>query len=67
MQQVWAVAKAGPAGSAKLPPRPARPPAPRRTLPPGPQVHQAVIASGARFSGPTIHFVDEEYDTGERL
>lgn len=29
-----------------------------------PQVHQAVVASGARFSGPTIHFVDEEYDTG---
>lgn len=28
------------------------------------QVHQAVVASGARFSGPTIHFVDEEYDTG---
>ena len=29
------------------------------------KVHTAVIASGARFSGPTIHFVDEEYDTGE--
>lgn len=28
------------------------------------QVHRAVVASGARFSGPTIHFVDEEYDTG---
>lgn len=24
------------------------------------------MASGARFSGPTIHFVDEEYDTGGR-
>lgn len=35
-----------------------------RPPPPLPQVHQAVIASGARFSGPTIHFVDEEYDTG---
>ena len=25
----------------------------------GSKVHRAVIASGARFSGPTIHFVDE--------
>ena len=25
----------------------------------GGRVHRAVIASGARFSGPTIHFVDE--------
>lgn len=25
----------------------------------GARVHKAVIASGARFSGPTIHFVDE--------
>ncbi|KAI7843268.1 hypothetical protein COHA_003101 [Chlorella ohadii] len=33
----------------------------------GIKVHQAVIASGARFSGPTIHFVDEEYDTGPIL
>lgn len=31
----------------------------------GGRVHAAVVASGARFSGPTIHFVDEEYDTGE--
>ena len=31
------------------------------------QVHQAVIASGARFSGPTVHFIDEEYDTGPIL
>ncbi|XP_021737386.1 phosphoribosylglycinamide formyltransferase, chloroplastic-like [Chenopodium quinoa] len=30
-------------------------------------VHKAVIASGARYSGPTIHFVDEEYDTGRIL
>jgi len=30
----------------------------------GMKVHQAVIASGARYSGPTIHFVDEHYDTG---
>jgi len=30
----------------------------------GKKVHQAVIDSGARFSGPTVHFVDEEYDTG---
>ncbi|KAL4447446.1 hypothetical protein ABPG75_004665 [Micractinium tetrahymenae] len=33
----------------------------------GIKVHQAVVASGARFSGPTIHFVDEEYDTGPIL
>lgn len=33
----------------------------------GSRVHQAVIASGARFSGPTIHFIDEEYDTGPIL
>lgn len=31
------------------------------------KVHQAVIASGARYSGPTIHFVDEHYDTGRIL
>jgi hypothetical protein len=31
------------------------------------QVHRAVVASGVRFSGPTIHFVDEEYDTGALL
>ncbi|XP_039129941.1 phosphoribosylglycinamide formyltransferase, chloroplastic-like [Dioscorea cayenensis subsp. rotundata] len=30
----------------------------------GMKVHRAVIASGARFSGPTVHFVDEHYDTG---
>eukprot|EP00775_Hariotina_reticulata_P006456 gene6456-6685_t len=33
----------------------------------GERVHQAVVASGARFSGPTVHFVDEEYDTGPIL
>ncbi|XP_027336564.1 phosphoribosylglycinamide formyltransferase, chloroplastic-like [Abrus precatorius] len=33
----------------------------------GVKVHKAVIASGARFSGPTIHFVDEHYDTGRIL
>jgi phosphoribosylglycinamide formyltransferase len=33
----------------------------------GSRVHQAVIESGARFSGPTVHFVDEEYDTGPIL
>lgn len=30
----------------------------------GRRVHEAVIESGARFSGATIHFVDEEYDHG---
>ena len=30
----------------------------------GRRVHQAVIASGARLSGPTVHFVDDEYDRG---
>ncbi|OVA20039.1 Formyl transferase [Macleaya cordata] len=33
----------------------------------GMKVHRAVIASGARYSGPTIHFVDEHYDTGRIL
>ncbi|KAG7656053.1 Formyl transferase N-terminal [Arabidopsis suecica] len=33
----------------------------------GIKVHKAVIESGARYSGPTIHFVDEEYDTGRIL
>lgn len=33
----------------------------------GTKVHKAVIASGARFSGPTIHYVDEKYDTGKIL
>lgn len=30
----------------------------------GIKVHEEVIASGARFSGPTVYFVDENYDTG---
>ncbi|KAJ3677603.1 hypothetical protein LUZ60_003327 [Juncus effusus] len=33
----------------------------------GLKVHKAVIASGARYSGATVHFVDEEYDTGKPL
>jgi phosphoribosylglycinamide formyltransferase-1 len=28
------------------------------------RVHEAVIASGAQFTGATVHFVDEEYDHG---
>lgn len=30
----------------------------------GSKVHEKVVASGVRFTGPTVHFVDEEYDTG---
>jgi phosphoribosylglycinamide formyltransferase len=30
----------------------------------GIRVHEAVVQSGARFSGATVHFVDEEYDRG---
>ena len=30
----------------------------------GSRVHRAVIAAGARESGPTVHFVDEVYDHG---
>jgi phosphoribosylglycinamide formyltransferase-1 len=30
----------------------------------GMNVHRAVIESGARLSGPTVHIVDEEYDRG---
>jgi phosphoribosylglycinamide formyltransferase-1 len=30
----------------------------------GERVHAAVIASGARLTGVTVHFVDEEYDRG---
>ena len=30
----------------------------------GHHVHEAVIESGLAISGPTIHFVDERYDTG---
>lgn len=30
----------------------------------GHYVHEAVIASGAKLSGATVHLVDEEYDRG---
>jgi formyltetrahydrofolate-dependent phosphoribosylglycinamide formyltransferase len=30
----------------------------------GARVHRAVLAAGARESGPTVHFVDEVYDHG---
>lgn len=30
----------------------------------GRKVHEAVIASGAKVSGCTVHFIDEEYDKG---
>jgi phosphoribosylglycinamide formyltransferase 1 len=30
----------------------------------GHHVHEAVLASGAKFSGATVHLVDEEYDRG---
>ncbi len=30
----------------------------------GIKVHEAVIRSGTKFSGPTVHFVDNEYDHG---
>jgi len=30
----------------------------------GHRVHEAVLASGAQESGPTVHFVDEEFDRG---
>jgi formyltetrahydrofolate-dependent phosphoribosylglycinamide formyltransferase len=33
----------------------------------GKRVHEAVIASGAPETGPTVHLVDEEYDRGEIL
>ncbi len=33
----------------------------------GMHVHEAVLASGARVSGPTVHLVDEEYDRGRIL
>ena len=31
----------------------------------GHHVHEAVIAAGARESGPTVHFVDEQFDHGD--
>jgi formyltetrahydrofolate-dependent phosphoribosylglycinamide formyltransferase len=30
----------------------------------GHHVHEAVVASGARLTGPTVHFVDERFDEG---
>ena len=30
----------------------------------GPHVHEAVIAYGAKVTGATVHFVDDEYDRG---
>lgn len=33
----------------------------------GERVHRAVLQSGARVSGATVHFVDEEYDNGTVL
>ncbi|HZD04887.1 MAG TPA: phosphoribosylglycinamide formyltransferase, partial [Longimicrobiales bacterium] len=33
----------------------------------GRRVHEAVLASGARVSGPTVHIVDERYDEGAIL
>lgn len=33
----------------------------------GLRVHQAVLASGACLSGPTVHYVDERYDEGSIL
>jgi phosphoribosylglycinamide formyltransferase-1 len=33
----------------------------------GHRVHEAVLASGARISGPTVHLVDERYDHGRIL
>ena len=33
----------------------------------GLHVHRAVLDAGVKESGPTIHLVDEEYDTGPPL
>lgn len=33
----------------------------------GRRVHEAVLASGAAVSGPTVHYVDERYDEGRIL
>jgi formyltetrahydrofolate-dependent phosphoribosylglycinamide formyltransferase len=33
----------------------------------GAHVHEAVIAAGVRVSGATVHFVDDEYDSGRIL
>jgi hypothetical protein len=31
----------------------------------GDNVHAAVVNSGARFTGPTVHFVNEKFDDGK--
>jgi phosphoribosylglycinamide formyltransferase len=31
----------------------------------GHKVHEAVVNSGARFTGPTVHFVNENFDEGK--
>jgi phosphoribosylglycinamide formyltransferase-1 len=33
----------------------------------GHHVHEAVIASGVRLTGPTVHFVDERFDEGPSI
>jgi phosphoribosylglycinamide formyltransferase 1 len=33
----------------------------------GPNVHRAVLAAGCRTSGASVHWVDENYDTGELI
>ena len=33
----------------------------------GMKVHRAVIASGEKESGPTVHYVDEQYDHGSNI
>ncbi len=33
----------------------------------GMKVHEAVVAAGEKFSGITIHLIDEEYDKGEMV
>ena len=33
----------------------------------GQRVHRAVLAAGAEYTGPTVHFVDEQYDHGATI
>ena len=33
----------------------------------GRHVHEAVLASGVRLTGPTVHFVDERFDEGPTI
>lgn len=33
----------------------------------GEKVHKAVVAAGVRYTGATVHFVDEEFDSGAIL